>query len=182
VNGTVMLIIYVVLFGGIFYFLAIRPQRRQKQQHQEMITMLKRGDEVVTIGGAYGTVKKVGPDWVMIEIAPRTQVKYMKRAISSITTPDIEEEEEYVEDEEYEDEEVAELEAGDEGVCDEEEEYEEQEYVEAEGDDEEYEEDYAEEEAFEEEEETYDSLEEEEEAPAAPEAPRAERAPKRRGG
>lgn len=179
-NGTVMLIIYVVLFGGIFYFLAIRPQRRQKQQHQEMVTMLKRGDEVVTIGGEYGTVKKVGPDWVMIEIAPRTQVKYMKRAISSITTPDIEEEEEYIEEEEYEDEEVAELEAGDEGVYEEEEEYEE-EYVDAEGDDEEYEEEYAEEEAVEEEE-TYDSLEEEEDAPSAPEAPRAEQAPKRRGG
>jgi len=178
-----MLIIYVVLFGGIFYFLAIRPQRRQKQQHQEMVTMLKRGDEVVTIGGAYGTVKKVGPDWVMIEIAPRTQVKYMKRAISSITTPDIEEEEEYIEEEEYEDEEVAELEAGDEdaeGVYDEEEEYEE-EYVDTEGDDEEYDEEYAEEEALEEEE-TYDSLGDEEEAPAAPEAPAAEKAPKRSGG
>lgn len=179
-NGTVMLIIYVVLFGAIFYFLAIRPQRRQKQQHQEMVTMLKRGDEVVTIGGAYGTVKKVGPDWVVIEIAPRTQVKYMKRAISSITTPEVEEEEEYIEDEEYEDEDMAALEAGDEdvedeGVYDEEEEYEEEEY-EAEGDQEYAEEEYEEEEALEEEE-VYDSLEEEE-APEAPEAPEAKKARK----
>lgn len=167
-NGTVMLIIYVVLFGGIFYFLAIRPQRRQKQQHQEMVTMLKRGDEVVTIGGEYGTVRKVGPDWVVIEIAPRTQVKYMKRAISSITTPDIEEEEEYAEEEEYEeeyqDDEAAELEAGDEdGVYDEEEEYEE-EYDEGEA------EEYAEDEALEEE------AREAPVAPAAGEPPKGKRA------
>lgn len=164
-NGTVMLIIYVVLFGAIFYFLAIRPQRRQKQQHQEMISMLKRGDEVVTIGGAYGTVKKVGPDWVLIEIAPRTQVKFMKRAISSITTPEIEEEEYVDEEEEYEDEDQAALEAAEDEDYDEEEGYDEA-YDESEGEeeyveDEEYEgEGYAEEEALEEEE-AFDSLDQE---------------------
>jgi preprotein translocase subunit YajC len=155
-----MLIIYVVLFGGIFYFLAVRPQRRQKAQHAEMMSMVKRGDEVVTIGGMYGTVKKVGPDWVLVEIAPRTQVRFMKRAISSITTPEMEEEEEYVDDEEYEEEEaeeVGELEAGEE--YDEEAAYEEDE-------------EYAEEEAVEEEE--VDDAAEEEEIPEAPEAPEAE--------
>jgi preprotein translocase subunit YajC len=148
-----MLIIYVVLFGGIFYFLAVRPQRRQKAQHAELMSMLKRGDEVVTIGGMYGTVKKVGPDWVIVEVAPRTQIRFMKRAISTISTPQMDEEEEYVEEEEY-DEEAAELEAG--------EEYSEEYDEEAE---------YGEEEA-EEEEEPYETLpEEEEEVPEAPEAP-----------
>lgn len=186
-NGTVMLIIYVVLFGAIFYFLAIRPQRRQKQQHQEMISMLKRGDEVVTIGGAYGTVKKVGPDWVLLEIAPRTQVKFMKRAISSITTPEIEEEEEYVEEEEeYEDEDQAALEAGDEdadevdesddeGYYDQEEAYDEEEYQ-AEGHEEYVDEEYAEEEALEEEE-VFDSLQEE--APATPKGGKAQKGSRR---
>lgn len=157
-NGTVMLIIYVVLFGGIFYFLAIRPQRRQKTQHAEMMSMLKRGDEVVTIGGMYGTVKKVGPDWVIVEVAPRTQIRFMKRAISSISTP-MEEEEEYVEDEEYDEaDEAAELEAGEE--YEDEEEYEEGE------------EESSEEEAGEEDEADAASAADEEipEAPAAPEA------------
>ncbi|MEP6789603.1 MAG: preprotein translocase subunit YajC, partial [Acidobacteriota bacterium] len=36
---------------GIFYFLVILPQKRQKQQLQEMITQLKINDEVVTNGG-----------------------------------------------------------------------------------------------------------------------------------
>jgi len=91
------IIIWIVVFFGIFYFLAIRPQRRQKQQHVEMISMLKKGDEVVTIGGMYGTVSAIGDDWVELEVAKRTRVRYLKRAISSITSID-----EYDEDEEDE--------------------------------------------------------------------------------
>ena len=91
------IIIWIVVFFGIFYFLAIRPQRRQKQQHAQMVSMLKKGDEVVTIGGMFGTVSAIGADWVELEVAKRTRVRYLKRAISSITSID-----EYDEDEEDE--------------------------------------------------------------------------------
>jgi preprotein translocase subunit YajC len=114
------IIIWILVFFGIFYFLAIRPQRRQRQQHSEMISMLKKGDEVVTIGGMFGTVSAIGDDWVELEIAKRTRVRYLKRAISSITSID-----EYDEDEEDEyieaaDDEVIE-EADEDVVADEEE-------------------------------------------------------------
>ncbi|MBE0528137.1 MAG: preprotein translocase subunit YajC [Thermoleophilia bacterium] len=92
--------IWILVFFGIFYFLAIRPQRRQKQQHAEMVGMLKKGDEVVTIGGMFGTVSAIGDDWVELEVAKRTRVRYLKRAISSITSIDEydeEEEDEYIE-------------------------------------------------------------------------------------
>ena len=103
------IIIWILVFFGIFYFLAIRPQRRQKQQHSEMVSMLKKGDEVVTIGGMFGTVSAIGDDWVELEVAKRTRVRYLKRAISSITSID-----EYDEDEEDEY-----IEAGDEDVTEE---------------------------------------------------------------
>jgi preprotein translocase subunit YajC len=94
------IIIWILVFFGIFYFLAIRPQRRQKQQHAEMISMLKKGDEVVTIGGMFGTISAIGDDWVELEVAKRTRVRYLTRAISSITSIDEydeEEEDEYIE-------------------------------------------------------------------------------------
>ena len=103
------IIIWILVFFGIFYFLAIRPQRRQKQQHAEMVGMLKKGDEVVTIGGMFGTISAIGDDWVELEVAKRTRVRYLKRAISSITSID-----EYDEDEEDEY-----IEAGDEDVTEE---------------------------------------------------------------
>lgn len=107
--GGATIIIWILVFFGIFYFLAIRPQRRQRQQHSEMVGMLKKGDEVVTIGGMFGTVTKIGDDWVELEVAKRTRVRYLKRAISSITSV-----------EEYDEEEDEYIEAGDEDVVEEE--------------------------------------------------------------
>ena len=122
--GGATIIVWILVFFGIFYFLAIRPQRRQRQQHSEMVSMLKKGDEVVTIGGMYGTVTKIGDDWIELEIAKRTRVRYLKRAISSITSIDEydeEEEDEYIEAadddvEEYDEDAVEE--AGEEDVAD----------------------------------------------------------------
>ena len=114
-GGGAAIIIWILVFFGIFYFLAIRPQRRQKAQHSEMVAMLKRGDEVVTIGGMFGTITKIGDDWVELEIAKRTKVRYLKRAISSITSvvEDDEDEDEYIEaaDEDVEEVEPDQLEA-----------------------------------------------------------------------
>ena len=141
--GGATIIIWILVFFGIFYFLAIRPQRRQKQQHAEMVGMLKKGDEVVTIGGMFGTVTGIGDDWVELEVAKRTRVRYLKRAVSSITSID-----EYDEDDEDEY-----IEAAEEDVIEEADE----EYVE------ETEEEYVEDEASDE---TID-------APDAPEAPKA---------
>ncbi len=140
--GGATIIIWILVFFGIFYFLAIRPQRRQKQQHAEMVGMLKKGDEVVTIGGMFGTVTGIGDDWVELEVAKRTRVRYLKRAVSSITSID-----EYDEDDEDEY-----IEAAEEDVIEEADE----EYVE------ETEEEYVEDEAS----------DETIEAPDAPEAPK----------
>ncbi len=111
-GGGAIIFVYIILFIGVFYFLAVRPQRRQRRSHQEMLTMLKKGDEVVTIGGMYGTIKEMREDYVVLEVANRVRVKYLKRAISQIVS----EEEEYedYEEEEEEEEEPEELEAGEE--------------------------------------------------------------------
>jgi preprotein translocase subunit YajC len=95
--GGAAIIIWILVFFGIFYFLAVRPQRRQRQAHAEMVSMLKKGDEVITIGGLYGTVTGLGDDWVELEIAKRTRVRFLKRAISQITVATEDEEDEYIE-------------------------------------------------------------------------------------
>lgn len=99
-TGTGMLIIWILVFFGIFYFLAVRPQRKQRQAHQEMVAMLKKGDEIVTIGGMFGVVRRLGDDWVELDVSKGTRVRFLKKAISQIVSEE-EDEEEY---EEYEDE------------------------------------------------------------------------------
>ncbi|MFA4964041.1 MAG: preprotein translocase subunit YajC [Thermoleophilia bacterium] len=111
-GGSAAIIIWILVFFGIFYFLAIRPQRRQRQAHRDLVSMLKKGDEVVTIGGIYGKVTAIGEDWVELEIAKRTRSRFLKRAVSSITSIDEDEEDEYIEaaDEDFVEEAVDETE------------------------------------------------------------------------
>jgi preprotein translocase YajC subunit len=103
VTGTGMLIIWILVFFGIFYFLAVRPQRKQRQSHNEMVAMLKKGDEIVTIGGLFGVVRRLGDDWVELEVSKGTRVRFLKRAISQIVSEEDEDEEEY---EEYAEDEI----------------------------------------------------------------------------
>lgn len=49
----------VVAIFAIFYFVMIRPQQRQRRQHEERLRNLKRGDEVVTSGGIIGKVMHI---------------------------------------------------------------------------------------------------------------------------
>lgn len=54
-SGT-MLILQFALILGIIYFLMIRPQQQQRKKHESTIMGLKKGDEVVTVGGIVGRV------------------------------------------------------------------------------------------------------------------------------
>jgi preprotein translocase subunit YajC len=55
-GGGTMLILQFVLILGIIYFLMIRPQQKQRKQHESTIMNLKKGDEIVTVGGIVGRV------------------------------------------------------------------------------------------------------------------------------
>jgi len=76
----VTLLPFVFIFG-IFYFLVILPQKRQKQQLQEMITQLKINDEVVTNGGIIGRIKEVKDTSFIIQSAEKSFLEIGKSAV-----------------------------------------------------------------------------------------------------
>ncbi|HKW49757.1 MAG TPA: preprotein translocase subunit YajC [Gemmatimonadaceae bacterium] len=55
-GGTQFLILQMVLIVGILYFLIFRPQKQQRQRHEESLRNLQKGDEIVTTGGIVGRV------------------------------------------------------------------------------------------------------------------------------
>ena len=65
----------------IFYFLVILPQKRQKQQLQDMISQLKNGDEVVTNGGIIGTIKEIRETSYIIQSAEKSFIEIGKQAV-----------------------------------------------------------------------------------------------------
>lgn len=73
---------FLVLLFVIFYFMLIRPQRRRAQQHQRLLESLEPGDEVVTIGGLYGTITSMGEEDVELEVAQGTTMRFLKSAVA----------------------------------------------------------------------------------------------------
>jgi preprotein translocase, YajC subunit len=71
---------FVFIFG-IFYFLVILPQKKQKQQLQEMIGSLKINDEVVTNGGVIGRIKEVKDTSFIIQSAEKSFLEIGKSAV-----------------------------------------------------------------------------------------------------
>ncbi|GEM_PF-294469 len=78
--------IWLAVLAVAFYFLLIRPQRVRSKKAQDLMSSLKRGDEIVTIGGFYGRIKDVREDSVIITIAGGVDVKLAKSAIARVIT------------------------------------------------------------------------------------------------
>ena len=83
-GGLGQVLFMVVAFGGIMYFLMIRPQQQQRRKHEEMVSAIKRGDKVIMQGGLYGKVTHVGDDILNIEIAPDVVVEQMRSMIMTV--------------------------------------------------------------------------------------------------
>lgn len=68
----------------IFYFLIIKPQKQKEVDHQKMLKALDKNDEVVTLGGIYGTIINVKDNSVVLRIADNVKVEMQKSAIAGL--------------------------------------------------------------------------------------------------
>jgi preprotein translocase subunit YajC len=70
-----------VLVLAIFYFIILLPMRRKQQKVQTFLDSLKVGDRVITTGGIYGQVMKLGGDSVQLQIADKLRIEVAKASI-----------------------------------------------------------------------------------------------------
>jgi preprotein translocase subunit YajC len=77
-------VIYLVVLVAGFFFLVVRPQRRQMAARRALIASVQVGDEVMTSGGIHGTIRSLGDDSVELEIAPAVVVTVARGAIAGL--------------------------------------------------------------------------------------------------
>jgi preprotein translocase subunit YajC len=84
------LLLPLVLMGVFFYFFLMRPQRQQRARQQQLLNELEVGDEVLTAGGMYGTIAEIDDedDTILVEVAPGTRIRMLRRAVSQRLTED----------------------------------------------------------------------------------------------
>lgn len=73
-NPLLILTLQMVAIFAIFYWLLIRPQRKEQQRHREMIQALRKGDEVVTVGGVIGSIVHLAEDRITIKTGDNTRI------------------------------------------------------------------------------------------------------------
>lgn len=78
-----MLVPFIAMFA-IMYFLMIRPQQKRAKEQQNMLSLLKEGDEVLTASGILGTVKGITEKMVTIEIDKDVSLKVLKSQVATV--------------------------------------------------------------------------------------------------
>lgn len=81
--------IYLVILVAAFYFLIVRPQRRQSMIRRQIIATVGVGDEIITSGGVFATVVAMDDETLDVEIAAGVVVKIARGAVAQkITEPE----------------------------------------------------------------------------------------------
>ncbi len=83
-GGTLELILPLLLMFGIFYFLLIRPQQKKAKEHKNMVSALKKGDEIITNGGILAKIIEVEETFMTCQIAEKVEIKVQSHAVSAI--------------------------------------------------------------------------------------------------
>lgn len=74
----------LILIFLVFYFFIIRPQKKKEDTRKAMISAVKKGDKVVTIGGVHGTVSQVDEASVLLQVDTNVKLRVEKNALSSV--------------------------------------------------------------------------------------------------
>ncbi len=72
---------FMLLLLGFFWFIVVRPTQTRQKKHQDLVAGIMPGDDIVTVGGLYGKIRKVGDKMIELEIAKDTVVRMDRRAI-----------------------------------------------------------------------------------------------------
>jgi preprotein translocase subunit YajC len=76
----------LIAIGIIFYFLLLRPQRKEQATREAMLAALKKNDKVVTIGGVIGSVANISSDGqeVTLKVDDNTRMKFVRSSIQRV--------------------------------------------------------------------------------------------------
>lgn len=81
-QNPIMAFLPLILLIVIFYFMLIRPQQKRAKEHRMMLSELKAGDKVFTVGGIRGTVVAVDDVKIVLRVSDNTKISFNKSAVA----------------------------------------------------------------------------------------------------
>lgn len=74
----------MILVFAIFYFLIIRPQQKREKERRDMLSNLKAGDNIITVGGIFGKILNIKEDIVTLEVGDKVKIKITRSAVGNV--------------------------------------------------------------------------------------------------
>lgn len=82
-TSTVYMVVFLALLFAIFYFLIIRPQRRRQKRQHDLMSEIRTGDRVITIGGIYGQIDSLREDSAVLKIESGAMIRIARNSIAA---------------------------------------------------------------------------------------------------
>ena len=81
-----IIVVYVVALGALMYFFAIKPQKKQQKEQQQLMDSMEIGDYVLTTSGFYGVLIDISEDDVIVEFGnnKNCRIPMRKQAIAEV--------------------------------------------------------------------------------------------------
>ena len=76
-------LLFIAAIFVLFYFMLIRPQQKRQKEHQNLVSSVAKGDEVVTNGGVVGKIVKITDGFVLLSVAEGFEITVQKQAIAN---------------------------------------------------------------------------------------------------
>ena len=75
---------FLVVLFAIFYFIVIRPQRKRQKEHQQMVSALQKGDEVITSSGILGKITGLDEHYIQLNVASGVDMKMQRVYVNAV--------------------------------------------------------------------------------------------------
>ena len=99
--GSGSMLMSVLPFGLIiliFYFFIIRPQNKKQKETEKMLSALKKGDKVVTVGGIHGVISSTKEKTVIVKVDDNAKIEFSRNAIATVVVEKAEKDSKAVKD------------------------------------------------------------------------------------
>jgi preprotein translocase subunit YajC len=83
-GGELFQILFLVGLFVLFYFIAIRPQRKRQKEHAQMVAALNKGDEVVTTSGILGRITALDENYMVLNVADKVDMKFQRVHVHAV--------------------------------------------------------------------------------------------------
>ncbi|MFA5890939.1 MAG: preprotein translocase subunit YajC [Actinomycetota bacterium] len=85
-SGPLNYLVFPLILGAMYFFM-IRPQRRAREQHMQLVRSIQVGDEIETASGIFGRVRRLDDNTVWLDIASGVTIKMSRAAVRRKVIP-----------------------------------------------------------------------------------------------